>query len=133
MAEPTLKALEEHIEKLVENVRQLNIMVCDFQPQGQTALNHKIQGLVSGLQEIDKLKSRVPDVIIPLEVFDYIDKGKNPKIYTKDVMDKAFNKNLQVGGQIDQYKKLKANLLVEATHFFPKEMARYRATRSDFK
>ncbi|XP_057320339.1 mediator of RNA polymerase II transcription subunit 10-like [Microplitis mediator] len=133
MSDPVLKALEEHIEKFVENVRQINIMVSDFQPQGQTALNQKIQGLVSGLQEIDKLKSRVPDVTIPLEVFEYIDNGKNPKIYTKDAMDKAYNKNVQVKGQIDAYKKLKANLLVETSRLFPNETAKYRATRSDFK
>lgn len=33
------------------------------------------QTIVTGLQEIDKLKSQVHDVHVPLEVFDYIDQG----------------------------------------------------------
>ena len=102
--------------------------------------------MVKDLAEIDKLRPRVADIQVrlsiplskpiiifqvPLEVFDYIDSGRNPQLYTKDCMEKAHSKNEEVKGKIDAYRMFKARLLVELTHVFPKEMAVYRATRGD--
>ena len=42
MASTALDSLETTLEGLVENFRQLGIIVSDFQPQGQTALNNKL-------------------------------------------------------------------------------------------
>ncbi|KAK3589316.1 hypothetical protein CHS0354_026973 [Potamilus streckersoni] len=125
------ESLEQQLEMFIENTRQLGITVSDFQPQGQQALNQKLQTMVLQMQEIDKLKSQMHDVQVPLEVFDYIDQGKNPNLYTKDCLEKALAKNEQVKGKIDQLKKFKALLLVELSEVFPKEMANYRALRGD--
>ncbi|XP_055713150.1 mediator of RNA polymerase II transcription subunit 10 [Phlebotomus papatasi] len=126
-----LENLETNLEMFIENVRQIRIIVSDFQAQGQNVLNQKIQGLVTGLQEIDKLKSQVQNVHVPFEVFDYIDQGKNPQLYTKDCIDKARNKNEEVKGKIDAYRKFKANMLLELQKTFPNEMNKYRAIRGD--
>ena len=37
-----LEGLESSLELFIENVRQLGIIVSDFQPQGQTILNQKM-------------------------------------------------------------------------------------------
>lgn len=84
---------------------------------------------MTGLQEIDKLKSQVQDVHIPIEVFDYIDQDKNPNLYTKDCIEKALMKNEEVKGKIDAYRKFKANMLVELQKTFPNELTMYRAIR----
>lgn len=34
--------LEEHLEKFVENIRQLGIIVSDFQPSSQAGLSQKL-------------------------------------------------------------------------------------------
>lgn len=87
--------------------------------------------MVTGLQEIDKLKTHVQDVHVPFEVFDYIDQGKNPQLYTKDCIEKALAKNEEVKGKIDSYRKFKTNLLVELQKTFPNELGMYRAIRGD--
>ena len=102
--------------------------------------------MVKDLAEIDKLRPSVADIQVrlsiplskpiiifqvPLEVFDYIDSGRNPQLYTKDCMEKAHSKNEEVKGKIDAYRMFKARLLLELTHVFPKEMSVYRATRGD--
>lgn len=89
------------------------------------------QGVVTGLQEIDALKNQVKDVHVPFEVFDYIDQGKNPQLYTKDCIEKALMKNEEVRGKIDAYKKFKLNMLVELQKSFPNELNKYRAVRGD--
>ena len=35
-------ALEQQLERFIENTRQLGIIVGDFQPQGQNVLNQKM-------------------------------------------------------------------------------------------
>ena len=71
------------------------------------------------------------DIQVPLEVFDYIDSGRNPQLYTKDCMEKAVAKNEEVKGKIDAYRMFKARLLGELSAVFPKEIALYRAMRED--
>ncbi|XP_076370506.1 mediator of RNA polymerase II transcription subunit 10-like isoform X2 [Tachypleus tridentatus] len=99
-----LEVLESSLEKFIENVRQIGIIVGDFQPQGQTVLNQKINQMVTLMQEIEKSKCHVQDIQVPLEVFDYIDQGRNPQFFTKDCMEKALAKNEQVKGKIDVYR-----------------------------
>ncbi|KAH3776954.1 mediator of RNA polymerase II transcription subunit 10-like [Dreissena polymorpha] len=125
------EALEEQLERFIENARQLGIIVSDFQPQGQNALNSKLQTMVQGMQEIDKLKTHMQDIHVPLDVFEYIDQGKNPNLYTKHCLEKALGKNEQIKGKIDAFKRFKAMLILELTDVFPKEMANYRALRGD--
>lgn len=81
------------------------------------------------MQEIDKLKNNVQDFHVPLEVFDYIDQGRNPQLYTKDCLEKARTKNEEVKGKIDSFRKFKANLMVELSKNFPNEINKYRARR----
>ena len=40
----SLEKLETQLEMFTENVRQLGIIVSDFQPQGQSVFNQKMQG-----------------------------------------------------------------------------------------
>ena len=87
--------------------------------------------LFFSFQEIDKVRPKVQDIQVPLEVFDYIDAGRNPQLYTKDCMEKAVGKNEEVKGKIDAYRMFKARLMVELTQVFPKEMSCYRALRGD--
>jgi mediator of RNA polymerase II transcription subunit 10 len=124
-----LEQLELQLERAIENVRQVRIVVSDFQPQGQPGLNQKLQQIVRDLGEIDKLRPSVADIQVPLDVFDYIDSGRNPQLYTKDCMEKAHSKNGEVKGKIDAYRMFKARLLVELSAVFPNEMMFYRANR----
>lgn len=128
---PPLEQLEQTLERAIENVRQVRIVVSDFQPQGQPGLNQKLQQICRDLSEIDKLRSTVSDIQVPLDVFDYIDSGRNPQLYTKDCMEKAHSKNEEVKGKIDAYRMFKARLLVELSAVFPNEMKFYRANRAD--
>ncbi|KAH7981725.1 hypothetical protein HPB52_000971 [Rhipicephalus sanguineus] len=83
------------------------------------------------MQEVDRCKPEVQDIQVPLEVFDYIDQGRNPQLFTKDCMEKALTKNEQVKGKIESYRRFKALLLLELSKVFPTEMAKYRAIRGD--
>ncbi|VDI78309.1 mediator of RNA polymerase II transcription subunit 10-like [Mytilus galloprovincialis] len=125
------EALEQQLELFIETTRQVGIIVSDVQPNSQAVLNKKLNEMITGLQEVDKMKSQMADISVPLEVFDYIDQGKNPNLYTKDCLEKTLAKNEQVKGKIDNLKRFKASLLVELTKVFPNEINTYRALRDD--
>ncbi|KAK6185191.1 hypothetical protein SNE40_007479 [Patella caerulea] len=127
------ESLEQQLELFIENTRQLGIIVSDFQPlgQGQNVLNQKINTMVSEMQEIEKFRPLLQDVHVPLEVFNYIDEGKNPNLYTKDCLEKALEKNEQVKGKMDNLKRFKGLLMVELTKVFPNEMNMYRALKGE--
>ena len=56
------------MERSIENVRQIRIVVSDFQPQGQPGLNQKLQQIVKDLQEIDKLRPKVQDIQVIVDM-----------------------------------------------------------------
>lgn len=122
--------LEENLEQFIENVRQLGIIVSDFQPQGQGVLNQKINSMISGLKDIENCKAQLQDVQIPRDVFQYIDHGKNPQLYTKHCIEKALNKNELVKGKIDMYRKFREELLSQLSGVYPEQIAEYRMLRN---
>lgn len=71
------------------------------------------------------------EVKIPPEVFEYIDQGRNPQLYTKDCMEKALTENEAVKGKIDGYRRFKTLLMVELSKVFNNEMVKYRSIRGD--
>jgi len=120
--------LEDNLEQFIETVRQLGIIVSDFQPQSQPVLYQKINSLISNLKDIENCKTALSGVFIPLEVFEYIDAGKNPQLYTRDCIDKALSKNEGVKGKIDIYKKFREELVDQLSTVYP-EIKEYKGIR----
>ncbi|XP_078458224.1 mediator of RNA polymerase II transcription subunit 10 isoform X2 [Lampetra planeri] len=87
--------------------------------------------MIGGLQEIEKCRQSLHDVHVPLEVFEYIDQGKNPQLYTKECLERALAKNEQVKGKIDAMKKFRSQLIAELSRVFPEEMNKYKAIRGE--
>ncbi|XP_057683926.1 mediator of RNA polymerase II transcription subunit 10 [Corythoichthys intestinalis] len=123
--------LEEHLEKFVENIRQLGIIVSDFQSTSQAGLNQKLNLMITGLQDIEKCRQQLNEINVPLEVFEYIDQGRNPQLYTKECLERALARNEQVKGKIDTLTKFKSLLISELSKVFPEEMSKYKAIHGD--
>lgn len=80
-----------------ENARHLGVIATDFGARSQEPFNQKIHTLMSGLQELDQMRSQFMDVKVPLELLDVLDQGKNPQLYTKEVLERTLLKNKEVG------------------------------------
>ncbi|KAI6196844.1 Mediator of RNA polymerase II transcription subunit 10 [Aphelenchoides besseyi] len=107
------QALESTLEQFQENARHIGVIVSDFSPKSQDVLNQKIHTMISGLQELNQIKNRYSDVKIPLEVLKALDEGKNPQLYTATCLERTLQKNKEVNGKTELYKKLHASLLRE--------------------
>ncbi|EDV26006.1 Mediator of RNA polymerase II transcription subunit 10 [Trichoplax sp. H2] len=121
----SLKTLQQQIEQLCETSRQVGIIASDFQATSQKVLNDKLRGLITNLREINDMKEKFDDIEVPLEVFSYIDEGRNPELYTKACLDKVVMMNQEMKGKVDAYKNFKTTLCEGLAKVFPKEMEAY--------
>lgn len=119
------ETLENNIEEFIETSRQIGVMVSDFQPGCQDILNKKLNSLIENMQEIEKAKAHVTDVEVPPEIFQYIDQGRNPQLYTKDCLQKVSQKKDEVKSKVDAYKKFKGILEEELKKELPQTMEKH--------
>lgn len=98
--------------------------------QSQEVLNQKIHTMISGLQEMNAMKNKYADVKVPLEVLDSLDEGKNPQLYTATCLERTLQKNKEINGKIELYKKLQVKLLNALGEEMPAETSLYRQNRS---
>ncbi|CAF0741125.1 unnamed protein product [Brachionus calyciflorus] len=125
MDKESVEALEEHLDGLIETSRQLGIMAADFQQQSQSSFNQKFIALGNFLKNIDKMKDSFAEVKVPVSVFNYIDEGKNPLLYTKDCLMKTLKKNEEIKGKIVTIKTFRDLLLEELNKNFPEDYDAY--------
>lgn len=57
--------------------------------------------MITVMKDLDRMRGSVQDVQVPVDVFEYIDQGRNPQLYTKECMEKSKAKNEEVRGKID--------------------------------
>jgi mediator of RNA polymerase II transcription subunit 10 len=126
MEKDSLESLEQHLELMIETSRQIGIIASNFsQNQSQQVLNQKFHTLNTCLRNLDKLKDEFSDVKVPINVFDYIDDGKNPQLYTKDCLIKTLKKNEEVKGKIVAFDSFRSKLIDELKVKFPHEYEAY--------
>ncbi|CAJ0948734.1 unnamed protein product, partial [Mesorhabditis belari] len=125
------QTLERTLEQFQENARQMGIVASDFLPRNQENFNHKIHTLITGLQELDRARNNFDDIRIPLELLEFLDQGKNPQLYNKECLERVLNKNRQVNGKIELYKRFRSLLLKELGEEMPEEVAQYRYHRGE--
>ena len=117
--------LENILQEHIENLRGLGVVVNDFQSQNQKTLDAKLQMIISHTKELDSLltrqknqnlnsnqdKNSILNTKVPLEVLGYIDAGKSPQLFTRDVVQQTFKRNVKVNGQIKTLTKFREELI----------------------
>lgn len=65
-----------------------------------------------------------------MEVVNFIDDGKNPDEFTRDVLNSCIAKNQITKGKTDAFKSMRKYLLEELEQAFPDEVENYREIRA---
>uniref|UniRef100_A0A914Y431 Mediator of RNA polymerase II transcription subunit 10 n=1 Tax=Panagrolaimus superbus TaxID=310955 RepID=A0A914Y431_9BILA len=107
----------------------MGVIASEFTPRSQEPLLNKIHTMVHGLRQLDKLREQFVDVRVPVELLEYVDQGKNPQLYTKEFLDRTLNKNKEINGKIELYKKFQASLLRELCSEQPQDVLNYAENR----
>ncbi|KAH7727171.1 Mediator complex [Aphelenchoides avenae] len=107
----------------------MGVIASDFSTRSQEPLNQKVHTMISGLQELDRLKNQFQDVKVPVELLQFLDEGKNPQLYTRECLQRTQAKNKEVNGKIEIYKKFHAQLLKELANEMPTDAMTYLSQR----
>ncbi|KAL3110144.1 hypothetical protein niasHT_015747 [Heterodera trifolii] len=124
-SESRFNQLERNLELFQENARHMGVIASDFTSKSQEPLNQKIHTLISGLQVLDQLKSQFTDVRVPIELLDYLDRGQNPQLYTKELLERTRQRNKELNGKTEMYRKFQACLLQELHREMPSDVEEY--------
>ncbi|KAH9604560.1 hypothetical protein KSS87_006664 [Heliosperma pusillum] len=117
------------VEKTLGLLHQLYLTVSSFNIASQLPLLHRINALVSELDNMMKLSDN-SNIQVPLEILNLIDDGKNPDAFTRDVLNSCISKNQITKGKTDSFKSLRKHLLQELDQAFPAQVDAYRDIRA---
>ncbi|SCZ99133.1 BZ3500_MvSof-1268-A1-R1_Chr7-1g09407 [Microbotryum saponariae] len=106
-------AIEQTLEQLLQSLLEMGICASDVQ---DSALSSTPGGVASGypgglmgrkvsqtMEQLAKLYSytgTVQDVMIPLEVVNFVDQGKNPHMYTREFIERVAGENMYTNGML---------------------------------
>ncbi|XP_058734124.1 mediator of RNA polymerase II transcription subunit 10b-like [Vicia villosa] len=124
-----LKQINESIEKTLALIHQLTLTVSNYDDAMQMPLLQRINGLVAELDNMMKLAENC-NIQVPMEVIKLIDDGKNPDLFTQDVINDCIAKNQITKGKTDAFKGFRKHLLEELEQNFPDEIETFRESRA---
>lgn len=88
--EKTLKQLEDMTEGMLRTLEQVDQIAQDFSRadggRQQRELFSKVESVASALEELHEVPI-APELTVPFAVLEHIDKGQNPDLYWKQVVD----------------------------------------------
>eukprot|EP00040_Diaphanoeca_grandis_P039350 m.258832 g.258832 ORF g.258832 m.258832 type:complete len:147 (-) comp37162_c0_seq1:160-600(-) len=104
-----LQTLEGHIESAVETLRKLAVITHGFETASQDLVYSHVNEISTKLHAIDQARGVVDPVLIPTEVVQYVDEGKNPELHLKEAFETLakFSKSQQdVSAAFENFKSL---------------------------
>eukprot|EP00833_Pecoramyces_ruminatium_P007835 jgi/Orpsp1_1/1181867/evm.model.c7180000078921.1 len=100
-----LELLENKTLELINSLYNLNVIVYDYQPTSNEVLHNTIKEVVTELKDLDEIKENV-DIKIPQELLDDVEQGKNPDIFTNNLIKATVSQNQNTNGKIEAIKVL---------------------------
>ncbi|KAF9192863.1 Mediator of RNA polymerase II transcription subunit 10 [Haplosporangium sp. Z 767] len=137
-AEKARQDLELKLQELIECLLELSITVYDFQAESNSLVHQKIQELIAQLSDIEGLKDKLGNMVVPWEVLSFIEDGKNPDLFSKSFIEAVAGENQFTNGKITAMKASQQKALGRCkTSFedaltqnlgsaFPEEMMEYQ-------
>ncbi|KAL3699028.1 hypothetical protein R1sor_017050 [Riccia sorocarpa] len=129
-------AMQQSMEEVVASVQralallhQLHSSVSNFSLSSQLLLLERLNGVLKELTVLQSTSQNL-NVPIPLEVVRFIDEGRNPDEFTKDLLNHCTLRNQFTKGKVDSFKNLRRHMLEELEDTFPEETEAYRAIRT---
>ncbi|KAK4055513.1 hypothetical protein OIV83_000059 [Microbotryomycetes sp. JL201] len=129
---PATAQLEATLEGLLQSLLEIGICASDVQPSAvETAPDGVASGFPGGLvgrkisQTLDHLaslygnKDSVADINIPLDVINYVDQGKNPHTYTREMIERVAGENMYTNGILSAVSEYHDILTSQMSEAFP--------------
>ncbi|KAK6205254.1 mediator of RNA polymerase II transcription subunit 10 [Scheffersomyces amazonensis] len=103
-----LIATADQVSALIESFIELGVLVHDNQgtQQSHSALTRKTNQVISQLSGLTS-SPYTQQYPIPIDVFSYIEDGRNPDIYTREFIEVTAKSNARLKGKMKGFSKLR--------------------------
>lgn len=104
---PPRVVIEQSLEQVIQSLLELGICASDVQETALESSNGQPGGLigrktvqlVESLSNLHSIRSPGGDgLMIPLEVINQVDQGRNPHLFTKDFIERLAGENMYTNG-----------------------------------
>lgn len=115
-----MQELQSAIEALVDTIGQTSVLVEDFRPENQGRI---LSNLHKTVVTLDKIASSATvagaNVQIPKQLFEYVDAGKNPELFTKQLISSTVRDSEIAKGKVTALLDFHSCLEKDAIEAFP--------------
>ncbi|KAG0683342.1 RNA polymerase II mediator complex subunit [Pichia californica] len=115
-----LGSLQEEISSIIETFVHLGVQVHDFQgtEEAKLGLANHINKTILKLRDIS-CRNDLSNIIIPTDLLNYIQDGRNPDIYTREFVEVVRKINQYLNGKSLAFEKFRDILAASIKQEFP--------------
>lgn len=115
-----LGSLQEEISSIIETFVHLGVQVHDFQgtEEAKLGLANHINKTITKLREISQ-RNDLSNIMIPTDLLNYIQDGRNPDIYTREFVEVVRKINQYLNGKSLAFEKFRDILAASIKQEFP--------------
>lgn len=119
-ANSPLGSLQEEISNIIETFVHLGVQVHDFQgtEEAKLGLANHINKTITKLREISQ-RNDLSNIMIPTDLLNYIQDGRNPDIYTREFVEVVRKINQYLNGKSLAFEKFRDILAASIKQEFP--------------
>ncbi|KAL8810400.1 MAG: hypothetical protein Q9223_002468 [Gallowayella weberi] len=119
MAPTGIDAVDDQIKDVIQDLFQIQVATHNYAgPQTQQELVQLITQLAGSLSELSNNASTLPN-LIPPEIVEYVDDGRNPDIYTREFVELVQKSNQYLKGKSEAFADFSSALAEEMVRAWP--------------
>jgi len=119
MAPPSLDDVDGQLKAIVQNLYNLIVQSLDHQgPTTESAMKTEISTLIKNLVDLTRTAPHLATEIPP-EVVSYVERSRNPDVYTREMMENLQRNNQLLKGKSEAFAQLRDILAKEIMTAIP--------------
>lgn len=108
-------------QKATESLIELGVIVYDYQgkPQSKEHVDRKVREYVDDLRNLEKCAEQLKGIVVPIDILNYIDNGRNPDVYSREFIEVIVKQNQYLNGKMSTMARFRNILAEKVTEAFP--------------
>jgi mediator of RNA polymerase II transcription subunit 10 len=128
-----VKHFEATVEQLLDALHKASVLLEDYRPENQARIVEAIGGLPARLDAMAAAGAAGPvaDLRVPKELFDFLEEGQNPDLFTRQLLASAVAQSELCKGKVEALAEYRDALERETVAVFPEMQAELQHVKSE--